>query len=191
MAVDRSDPLVQRAEVEPFNERPHEARPVIGRQEALEVGRVKRDLITLRSLESWSCPSLGLSWAGFRGREVEQLIHAGNRSCERPSWESLTGKIHSLLAGTSAEACLSAPDVASSGTRTTRAPRALAILSMVLVVGAARPFSKRDMSDFATPVNRDRSAWVNWRCRRKSRACLAMSLCCGGFVIAWHPPEGA
>ena len=82
MALDRSDPPVQRSEDEPLDERPHEARPVIGRQEALEIGGAERDLITLRALESWSCPSLGLSWAGFRGREIEQFVHARNRSCE-------------------------------------------------------------------------------------------------------------
>ena len=92
MALDRSDPIVQRSEVEPLDERPDEPGLVIGRQEALEVGGAERDLITLRALESWSCPSLGLSWAGFRGREIEQLVHAGNRSCERPSWESPSAK---------------------------------------------------------------------------------------------------
>ena len=57
---------------------------MIGRQEALEIAWAERDLVALRTLESWSGPILGLRWAGFRGRQIEQLIHARNRSCEGP-----------------------------------------------------------------------------------------------------------
>ena len=57
---------------------------MIGRQEALEIGWAEGDLVALWALEAWSGPSLGLRWAGLRGREIEQLIHARNRSCEGP-----------------------------------------------------------------------------------------------------------
>ena len=57
MAFDRSDPLVQRSEVEPFDERPHEARPVIGRQEALEVGWAENKVTPTRCHGAYGCPS--------------------------------------------------------------------------------------------------------------------------------------
>jgi hypothetical protein len=61
VALDRPDPSVERREVEALDEGPHQARPVVGRKEALEIGGPERDLAALRTLESWSRPSLGLS----------------------------------------------------------------------------------------------------------------------------------
>ena len=75
VALDGLDPSVERGQVEGLDEGPHQARPVVGRQEAPEIARAERDLVALRALESWSGPSLGLCWAGFRGREIEQLVH--------------------------------------------------------------------------------------------------------------------
>jgi len=69
---------------------------VVGRQEALEIRGAERDLVALRALEPGAPSVLGLRWAGFGGREIEQLVHASNRSCERPPWESPGRKIHRL-----------------------------------------------------------------------------------------------
>ena len=98
MALDRPDRRLERGEVEPFDERPHEASPAVGRQEALEVARPEGDLVALRALEAGPAATLCLFHRRLGGREVEQLIHVRDRTGTRPSGESPSRKIHSLSA---------------------------------------------------------------------------------------------
>ncbi len=93
MALDRPDPLVQRLEVETLDEGPHEPRPVVRRQEAVEVDRAQLDLAPVRALQARPARSqlLGLRW--LRRRECEEgVVHAGNRSCDGLSWEIPSAK---------------------------------------------------------------------------------------------------
>jgi hypothetical protein len=82
------DAVIQRAEVEPLDELPHEAGPVIGRQEAVEVDGPQLELGPVRALHP------GRSAAGLAGchrlgrREIEEFVHTSERSCTGPSWES-------------------------------------------------------------------------------------------------------
>src|SRR5664280_1083549 len=59
VALGRPDPRVEGGEIEALDEGPHQARPVLGRQEALEVGRAQPDLLAARLLEPRSTPPLG------------------------------------------------------------------------------------------------------------------------------------
>ena len=74
----RSDPLVQGFDIEALDERPHQAGPVVGRQETLEIDRPQLDLGAVRALDPGRTAGLG-GWLGWlRLREVEQrLVHVG------------------------------------------------------------------------------------------------------------------
>ena len=89
VALDRLDPIVQRAEIEPLDERPDEARPVVGRQETVEIDRTKLELATVGTLQPGRARSefRGLRWISGWERE-EGVVHAGNRSCDDLCWES-------------------------------------------------------------------------------------------------------
>jgi hypothetical protein len=72
---------------------------VVGRQQAVEVDRAQLELAPVGTLQTGHTGGalLALNWLARRERE-QVVVHGRNRSCEGPSWESLGGKIHSLLA---------------------------------------------------------------------------------------------
>ena len=89
MALDRLDPIVERREVKPLDEGPDEPGPVIGRQETVEIDRAELELAPVRALQARRARSelLGL-WSFSRWEREERVVHSGNRSCDRPRWES-------------------------------------------------------------------------------------------------------
>ena len=89
MASDCPDPLLQRTQIEALHEGPHEPRSMVGRQEAVEVDRAKLELAAVRTLQARGPRSelLGLGWLSRRERE-EGVVHALDRICDDPGWES-------------------------------------------------------------------------------------------------------
>lgn len=96
LALGRPDPLVHRPEIEALDERPHQARPVVGRQKALEIDRAQLELLAHRALDAGPTPPSRLTRPVIGGRDIEQLMHDLDRSWDDPAWESLCRKIHNL-----------------------------------------------------------------------------------------------
>jgi hypothetical protein len=92
MPFHRFDRCIERAQVEALHEGPHETSPVVGAKEAIEIDRTKLELTPVRKLEPrCSCRLLALVW--LNGRKIEEgVVHAENRSCDEPAWESLQPK---------------------------------------------------------------------------------------------------
>ena len=77
VALDRADTLTEGGQIARLDEGPHEARNVVGGQEALEVRRAQGELVPVRALQARASPAFGLGRNGVGGWKVEQLVHAG------------------------------------------------------------------------------------------------------------------
>ena len=89
LALDRPDTSIERAQIEALDEGPHETRPVVGRQEALEIDRAKLDLVPVRALQSRHAGHRSVRFGGLRGRDLKEgVVHGPDRSCDASICES-------------------------------------------------------------------------------------------------------
>jgi hypothetical protein len=91
-AFDRLDAGVQRRKVEPLDEAPHQAHPVIGRDQLVQAHRPQRHLPALRHAQARDADGLTLGCCLF-GKLVEQ----GSVHGDHHSWKTIAIKLPHLV----------------------------------------------------------------------------------------------